>query len=225
MRSWMYDSRHGFSASTGPWPLLYSPVSGLHGRHGKAGGSDAHAAGGGQLVVFHAPNTFDLGLIPVAPNRKSCRYSLISGGYDYPKGLSQCRKTSPSLLTLFRMKEQVSPLHGYRGDRHLANPPFLPAGVTVAISREAGSRGTSITKRAGRPNSAGRSTPRKCWSTSRRKRRVVREEINGNLSLRPRWHWVEGTSGTFTSQLPMPNFLDMGRWANLWRSPPRVKFS
>jgi cytidylate kinase len=45
--------------------------------------------------------------------------------------------------------ERESPLHGYRGEQQAANPPFSPASLTVAISREAGSRGTSIAKRAG----------------------------------------------------------------------------
>jgi cytidylate kinase len=85
-------------------------------------------------------------------------------------------------------EEQVSPLHGYRGDRHLAHPPFLPAGVTVAISREAGSRGTSITKRAG---------AKLGWQVYTQEmleyiaqEATVREEINGNLSPAA-LHWVE----------------------------------
>jgi cytidylate kinase len=43
-----------------------------------------------------------------------------------------------------------SPRHGFQGDRSPAGgAPFLPASLTVAISREAGSRGGSIARRAG----------------------------------------------------------------------------
>lgn len=42
------------------------------------------------------------------------------------------------------------PLHGFQGDRAMPEPaPRLPAGLTLAISREAGSRGTTIARRAG----------------------------------------------------------------------------
>jgi cytidylate kinase len=43
----------------------------------------------------------------------------------------------------------VSPLHGYRGDMAHEESPGGPAGLTIAISREAGSRGGTIAKRAG----------------------------------------------------------------------------
>jgi cytidylate kinase len=43
-----------------------------------------------------------------------------------------------------------SPRHGYQGDRgSAATPSLLPASLTVALSREAGSRGGSIAQRAG----------------------------------------------------------------------------
>ncbi len=42
-----------------------------------------------------------------------------------------------------------SPLHGYRGDEALAPTVGVPMGLTIAISREAGSRGATIAKRAG----------------------------------------------------------------------------
>lgn len=42
----------------------------------------------------------------------------------------------------------TSPLHGNRGDRPLR--PAAPAGITIAISREAGARGGSIARRIGR---------------------------------------------------------------------------
>src|SRR5262249_10378713 len=42
------------------------------------------------------------------------------------------------------------PRHGFQGDRGPAPPgPAAPASLTVAISREAGSRGGSIAQRAG----------------------------------------------------------------------------
>jgi cytidylate kinase len=44
-----------------------------------------------------------------------------------------------------------APRHGFQGDRApVAATPLLPASLTVAISREAGSRGGSIARRAGR---------------------------------------------------------------------------
>jgi cytidylate kinase len=43
------------------------------------------------------------------------------------------------------------PLHGYQGDRGPAPPtPAVPASLTVAVSREAGSRGGTIARRAAR---------------------------------------------------------------------------
>jgi cytidylate kinase len=44
-----------------------------------------------------------------------------------------------------------SPLHGFQGDRGRATPPrTVPAGLSIALSREAGARGGSIARRAGR---------------------------------------------------------------------------
>jgi len=44
-----------------------------------------------------------------------------------------------------------SPRHGFQGNRApLPETPLIPAALTVAISREAGSRGGSIARRAGR---------------------------------------------------------------------------
>jgi cytidylate kinase len=44
-----------------------------------------------------------------------------------------------------------SPLHGFQGDRGVfPQAPGWPASLTVAVSREAGSRGGSIARRAGR---------------------------------------------------------------------------
>ncbi len=45
--------------------------------------------------------------------------------------------------------ERASPLHGYRGDRTDGpGPAEVPAGLTIAFSREAGSRGSAIASRA-----------------------------------------------------------------------------
>jgi cytidylate kinase len=44
-----------------------------------------------------------------------------------------------------------SPRHGFQGNRAPSPPPsFTPASLTVAVSREAGSRGGTIARRAGR---------------------------------------------------------------------------
>jgi cytidylate kinase len=47
--------------------------------------------------------------------------------------------------------EHESPRHGFQGDRQAAaEPPGRPMSLTIAISREAGSRGGTIGRRAGR---------------------------------------------------------------------------
>jgi len=45
---------------------------------------------------------------------------------------------------------QQGPLHGYRGEPQPATTDRWPRGLTVALSREAGARGGSIARRAGR---------------------------------------------------------------------------
>ncbi len=43
-----------------------------------------------------------------------------------------------------------SPRHGFQGDRGVAiSPPTVPAGLTIALSREAGARGGAIGRRVG----------------------------------------------------------------------------
>lgn len=60
------------------------------------------------------------------------------------RGLSP--EPPPSLGT-----EPESPLHGFQGDRaRVPSAPAIPAGLTIAISREAGSRGGTIARRVGR---------------------------------------------------------------------------
>ena len=41
------------------------------------------------------------------------------------------------------------PLHGFRGDAPPGGPPTHPRGLTVALSREAGARGTTIARKVG----------------------------------------------------------------------------
>lgn len=43
-----------------------------------------------------------------------------------------------------------SPHHGYRGDRPVVAPAAVPAGLSIAVSREAGSRGGTIGRRVAR---------------------------------------------------------------------------
>jgi cytidylate kinase len=46
--------------------------------------------------------------------------------------------------------DQTTPLHGNQGDRQPSAARAHPEGVTIAISREAGARGTTIARRAAR---------------------------------------------------------------------------
>src|SRR5678809_8264 len=46
------------------------------------------------------------------------------------------------------MSDLTTPLHGHRGDRRAR--PAAPAGVALAISREAGARGGTIARRVGK---------------------------------------------------------------------------
>ncbi len=56
------------------------------------------------------------------------------------------QKTDSSVREL-----RETPRHGFQGNRApLPPPPEIPASITVAISREAGSRGSTIARRAGR---------------------------------------------------------------------------
>jgi cytidylate kinase len=106
---------------------------------------------------------------------------FVSGHQAMPEHLSQPRDRSTSAPEV--------PRHGYRGDRApAADHPFLPASVTVALSREAGSRGTSIAKRAGEKLG---------WQVYSQElleyiaqEATVRADILGNLSPAAN-HWVE----------------------------------
>lgn len=59
--------------------------------------------------------------------------------------------SNPSAEYELPLSEGQSPLHGYQGNRGSQTPaPVMPKGLTIAISREAGSRGSSIARRVGR---------------------------------------------------------------------------
>src|SRR5262249_46263197 len=64
------------------------------------------------------------------------------------KGPSMTDKTLPAQEEFALATGAESPRHGFRGDGD-DNPPALPWGLTIAISREAGARGATIAKRAG----------------------------------------------------------------------------
>jgi cytidylate kinase len=86
-------------------------------------------------------------------------------------------------------QERESPHHGYRGDRQpQRDHPFLPAALTIAVSREAGSRGTSIAKRAG--EKLGWQIYTQDLLEYIAQEATVRQEIAGNLSPAD-LHWVE----------------------------------
>jgi hypothetical protein len=55
---------------------------------------------------------------------------------------------SPENLDPPVYRPDTPPLHGYRGDS-AEEPPGMPAGLSIAISREAGARGSTIARHAG----------------------------------------------------------------------------
>src|SRR5207244_11260147 len=61
-------------------------------------------------------------------------------------------KQPPPLPFAGSVPEPAPPRHGFQGDRGHATVPAgeVPAGLTVAVSREAGARGGSIGRRVGR---------------------------------------------------------------------------
>ena len=52
-------------------------------------------------------------------------------------------------MSLPAMDTPYPPVHGYRGETPTPRPSRYPRGISVAISREAGSRGTDIAKKVG----------------------------------------------------------------------------
>jgi cytidylate kinase len=55
----------------------------------------------------------------------------------------------PEDLLLPLGEQRETPRHGFRGERALPSGDRVPGSLTIAVSREAGSRGTSIATRAG----------------------------------------------------------------------------
>jgi cytidylate kinase len=87
-----------------------------------------------------------------------------------------------------QLREPESPRHGYRGESTGAKHPFVPAGLTVAISREAGSRGTTIAKRVG--EKLGWQVYTQDLLEYVAQEATVRQDIVDNLSPAA-LHWVE----------------------------------
>src|SRR5437868_3702085 len=62
--------------------------------------------------------------------------------------MEQRAKSEPDVATV---EERQSPRHGVQGDRAPGPPPpTVPASLTIAASRQAGSRGGTIARRAGK---------------------------------------------------------------------------
>src|SRR6478672_6897326 len=75
------------------------------------------------------------------------RASMVGDAF-YCRGLPMPDSTnSAESFDLSTADERISPLHGYRGLPEQAAP--LPRTLTIALSREAGSRGASIARRVG----------------------------------------------------------------------------
>jgi cytidylate kinase len=107
--------------------------------------------------------------------------------------------------------DRHTPLHGYRGDRDRANEPFAPPGLTVALSREAGSRGTSIATRAA--EKLGWQIYTQDMLEYIAQEATVQEEITGALAP-PALAWVEQELARLQN-VPRggihPSVLDMAR--------------
>ena len=105
-----------------------------------------------------------------------------------------------------------SPRHGYQGDRGgQAGPPPLPASLTIALSREAGSRGGSIAQRAG---------AKLGWQVYRQEtveyiaqEGSFRQEVVDNLA-QPAKAWVEENLDRLLREQNLsrhPSILDLAR--------------
>jgi cytidylate kinase len=82
------------------------------------------------------------------------------------------------------------PLHGFQGDRAPVAPaPRMPAAVTIALSREAGSRGSTIARRAGQKLGWQVYDQESLEHTAQEE--IIRQEILGSLSAE-QTAWVEG---------------------------------
>lgn len=123
-------------------------------------------------------------------------------------GLTEQRPLEEDILAFPGME----PLHGFQGDRApLAEAPRVPAGVTIALSREAGSRGSTIAKRAGQKlgwqvfdqETLGHSAQEE----------LIREEVLGNLSVE-QITWVDRQMKVLAEEKSLsqpPGVLDLAR--------------
>ncbi len=104
------------------------------------------------------------------------------------------------------------PLHGFQGDRAEVPPaPRVPAAVTVALSREAGSRGSSIAKRAGQKLGWQVYDQETLEHTAQEE--LIRQEIVAHLSEEQR-AWAEQRLQEFVQEKMLsqhPGVLDLAR--------------
>jgi cytidylate kinase len=104
------------------------------------------------------------------------------------------------------------PLHGFQGDRapH-ERPPRVPAGITVAVSREAGSRGSTIAKRAGQKLGWQVFDQETLEHTAQEE--IIRQEVLGNLSAE-QTAWVNQQMNILVEEKSLnrlPGVLDLAR--------------
>src|SRR5262249_8598602 len=77
------------------------------------------------------------------------RVKLETDPRRHPQGFPTMTEHYSDDFNLPVIEPGQSPLHGYRGSEAKAAARGIPAGLTIAISREAGARGATIAKRAG----------------------------------------------------------------------------
>jgi cytidylate kinase len=104
------------------------------------------------------------------------------------------------------------PLHGFQGDRAAPAPAArVPAGVTVALSREAGSRGSTIAKRAGQK--LGWQVFDQEMLEHSAQEETIRHETLGNLSPEQS-AWVDRQMNVILEEASLnqrPGVLDLAR--------------
>ena len=105
----------------------------------------------------------------------------------------------------------ASPLHGYRGASEEEDPLDIPGGLTIAISREAGSRGASIAKRAG--EKLGWEVYSQEMMEYGAQNAALRQDVLAKLPERA-LEWIEERMQGFLDQPNLshnPNILDVAR--------------
>ena len=105
----------------------------------------------------------------------------------------------------------ASPLHGYRGADEEGDALGVPAGLTIAISREAGSRGASIAKRAG--EKLGWEVYSQEMMEYGAQNAALRQDVVEKLPERA-LEWIEERMRDFLEQPNLshnPNILDLAR--------------